>query len=222
MSDEKQRRKKIRIRDAADAAPEPDIEPNEGPAEEDIRLPDDEPGAEAADTVSPADEGAASSQPDPDASAETVADDIKAVKAELEDTRNRLLRVSADFQNFVRRSEQNQVTAREQTTMSITRSLLTVLDHFDHALAVDPEKTTTGSLLQGVKMVRDELMRALENAGVQRIDVTAGEPFDPNRHEAMMREQREEIETGHVVNQLQPGYALGDKTLRPAKVSVAE
>ena len=94
----------------------------------------------------------------------------------------------ADYQNFVRRAEQNVVAARQQQLLEVAKQLVTVLDHFDHALGVDPQKTSAGDLLKGVNIVRDELMRALSSFGVERLDVQAGEPFDPNKHEALMRQ----------------------------------
>ena len=73
-----------------------------------------------------------------------------------------------------------------------------------------------------MRIVRDQLMSALEGFGVSRIDARPGEQFDPNRHEAMMRQAVEGLEPDRVAAQLQPGYMLDEKTLRPAKVSVTE
>ena len=135
---------------------------------------------------------------------------------------SKYLRVSADYQNFVRRSQQNIDTAREQQLMSMAKSLITVLDHFDRALEVDPAKTTCGNLIAGVQIVRDELLKSLEQFGVRRLEVSPGDVFDPTQHEALMREPAHDIEPNHVATQLQPGYTLGEKTLRPAQVSVTE
>lgn len=148
--------------------------------------------------------------------------EIESIRQERNELENRLLRVSADYQNFVRRSEQNIVTAREQQIMSVARALVTVLDHFDSALSVDLEKSSTQSLLQGVQIVRQELMKTLESYGIRRLDAVQGEPFDPNRHEAMVRQKVQGLQADHIASQFQPGYTLNDKTLRPAKVSVTE
>ena len=78
------------------------------------------------------------------------------------------------------------------------------------------------SLLEGVQIVRDELLRTLEQFGVVRLEVNVGDVFDPNRHEALMCQAGEGVEANHVVAQLQPGYILNEKTLRPAQVSIAE
>lgn len=151
-----------------------------------------------------------------------AADSMHQLQRERDEFESRYLRAMADYQNLARRAAQNEIVAREQAIMQMARQLVTVLDHFDHALAVDPQKTSAGDVLKGVVIVRDELLRSLQQFGVERLDVAPGEPFDPNKHEAMMRQPHDDMETDQVIQQLQPGYVLADKTLRPAKVSVAE
>lgn len=146
-------------------------------------------------------------------------DSLQAQRDELE---ARLMRVSADYQNYVRRSQKNTVAACDEQLMRVAKSLLTPLDQFDQALAVDPEHVTPESILQGVQIVRDELMKVLEQYGIKRIEAQPGQEFDPVRHEAVQRQPMEDLESGAVAQQLQPGYMLEDKTLRPAKVVVVE
>ena len=145
---------------------------------------------------------------------------IATLQTELDDLHDRLLRVTADYQNFARRSQQNVIEARQQQVTDMARALLTVLDHFDRALEGDHSKVSAQSLLEGVKIVRDELLKTLERFGVKRMAVKQGEPFDPARHEALMHQAVEGLEPHHVANELAPGYTLNDRTLRPAKVSV--
>ena len=147
---------------------------------------------------------------------------LEAVQAELDELNARFFRVSADYQNYVRRAQQNVGDARAQQLMDVARALLGVLDNFDRALEVDPEATAAGAVLEGMQIVHDELLKKLEQFGVERVEVCAGDEFDPNRHEALLRQSVEGIEPNHVVAQLQPGYVLGDKVIRPAKVSVGE
>jgi molecular chaperone GrpE len=147
---------------------------------------------------------------------------LEQLQQERDDLEERLKRVSADYQNYQRRAQQNVTTAREQQLMDVAKSLVTVLDHFDHALQVDPQTTSPEKMMEGVQMVQNELLRVLNQHGVQRVDAEVGEAFDPNRHEAMMKQPTSEIEPDHVAAQIQPGYALKDKTIRPAKVTVAE
>lgn len=148
--------------------------------------------------------------------------DVAELQRQCDDFESKWLRAMADLQNYRRRAEQNVVAARQQQTLDLAKALVVVLDHFDRALEVDPDKTPAASMLHGVQIVRDELMRTLERFGVQRIDVQMGDEFDPARHAALMRQKIEGVESNHVTMQMQPGYALGDMVVRPAQVAVAE
>ncbi|MEM6551297.1 MAG: nucleotide exchange factor GrpE [Planctomycetota bacterium] len=149
-------------------------------------------------------------------------DPLATLRAERDDFEQKYLRVSADYQNYVRRANQNVAAASEQKLMGVARGLVSAMDHFDLALQVDPEKTTAPDLLQGVTSIRDELLKALAGVGIARLDVQPGDEFDPVKHEALMRQPGTEFESGRVVMQMQPGYLVGDKIVRPAQVSVAE
>jgi len=161
-------------------------------------------------------------QPDASQVEQDLEQTLQAVREERDQLENRLMRTAADYQNYVKRAEQNVQHARDQQLIDVAKSLVTVLDHFDRAMEVDPEQTAAKDVLAGVQMVREELLRSLGQFGVERIEVTPGEAFDPNRHEAMMRENREDMQTNAVTQQLQPGYMLNEKVVRPAKVGVAE
>ncbi|WP_428389831.1 nucleotide exchange factor GrpE [Mucisphaera sp.] len=132
------------------------------------------------------------------------------------------LRTAADYQNFVRRSTANIESAREQAILSMARQLVGVMDTFDRALQVDPDKTTASDLLAGVGLVREELLKALAAMGVDRIEAKPGEEFDPSKHEALMRQPSDDYDSNHVVSQFQPGYTACGKTVRGAQVSVSE
>lgn len=149
-------------------------------------------------------------------------DPMTALQRERDDFESKFLRASADLQNYIRRSHQNVADAREQQVLEVARTMVTILDHFDHAMEVDTQASDAAAVLKGVQIVRDEFLAALERFGVRRLDAQRGDEFDPNRHEAVMREALDGIEPNHVANQYQPGYTLGDKTLRPAKVSITE
>ena len=156
---------------------------------------------------------------------------VATLQAELDDLQSRLLRLSADYQNYARRSQQNIDDAKQQQLMSLARGLLAVLDHFDRALEVDPKNAGSQGLLQGVQIVRDELHKLLEQWGIRKIAVQPGDVFNPLFHEAVMRQPAPTAESGaasepgeaapnRVAAVFQAGYTLGDKTLRPAKVSI--
>lgn len=163
----------------------------------------------------PAADGPVGNEADPQAM-------LARLQAERDELEARLLRTAADYQNYVRRSQQNLAADRQQQVFDMTRKLLTVLDHFDHAIAVDPKQTPAESLLQGVQMVRDELVKVLEGFGVTRFEAQPGETFDPQRHQALMRVADPNLKPGQVAQQFKAGYCLGEKTLRPAAVSVVE
>ena len=149
-------------------------------------------------------------------------DELARLQQQCAEMESKYLRAAADMQNFARRARQNVADARQQQLMDVARSIVVVLDHFDHALEVDPQNTSPDALLQGMRIVRDELLGALERFGVKRVEVKQGDQFDPNRHEAMMRQAVDGLESDRIAAQFQPGYVLEDKTLRPAKVSVSE
>jgi len=148
-------------------------------------------------------------------------DPMAALQAERDDLYARLQRVSADYQNYMRRSRQESARSAELARGDIARLFIPVLDHFDNALSKEPEGDEAKALYAGVTIVRDELLKALNQLGVRRIEVKVGDRFDPAIHEAMMRQPAEGVEANHVSMFMQPGYTHGERTLRPAKVAVA-
>ena len=148
--------------------------------------------------------------------------DAGALQAEIDSLKSRLLRATADYQNQARRASQDVSQAREQQLFEVAKGLVGILDLFDQALAVDPKKVTAESLQQGVEMVRSEFIKLLDRFNIQRIEANPGDEFDPKRHEALMRQPAEGVEPNRIAVQLQPGYTLGERTVRPVKVSVAD
>lgn len=188
----------------------------------------DKPTDDQAPQASPADEPVEASpsdeaaQPDDaEASQMDPARRIEALEAERDQLFDRLQRVSADYQNYMRRAANNLNESIELARGDLLKSFVPVLDHFDNALSVEPASEEAKRLADGMRIVRDELLKVLQQAGVERIEVAVGEPFDPHRHEAMMRQPAEGVEPFHVSMFMQPGYAYGKRTLRPAKVAVA-
>ena len=152
---------------------------------------------------------------------EAVVDVIEQLKAELAEAVEARKRALADFANYQRRAAENEGRALRSGAANVVRSLLGVLDHFDLALGQDAAQITVEQLVDGVRMVHDDLVKALARHGVKRIQPAEGDEFDPNQHEAMLHQPSDEVEPNHVVSVLQPGYTIGDLVLRPAKVVVA-
>ncbi len=146
---------------------------------------------------------------------------ISRLQREKEETNQRLLRTIADYQNSQRRAISNEKEAKSQGVRSVTLNMLTVLDHFDLALGVDTTKASAQDVVNGVKLIRDELMRVLTTHGVAPINPQAGDEFDPQRHQAVMQDMTTEgVEPGRITRTLQPGYSLDDRVVRPAMVAV--
>lgn len=147
---------------------------------------------------------------------------IEALKSERADVEARLLRVSADYQNYVRRVQNETILAKQTQLFDVARAIIPALDQFSHALQVDLDKVSARSLLDGMQLVQKELLKALERFQIRRLDAEPGAEFDPHVHEAVMKQKVQGLASGQVAMQLQPGYMLGDKVIRPALVAVAE
>lgn len=153
--------------------------------------------------------------------AEEIERQRRSLQEERDDLYSRLQRVSADYQNYMRRAEQKIYDSVELARGDLLKDFIPVLDHFDRALEHETATEDGKALRDGLQMVRDELLKVLANAGVERIDPQPGDPFDPHQHEALYQQPTSEIEPNHVASAYQPGYVYGNRTLRPAKVAVA-
>jgi len=132
----------------------------------------------------------------------------------------------AEAENVRKRSERQLADAHKYAIANFARAMLTIADDLSRALAAVPEDQRSGdgllqTLLGGVEAVERELMKGLVAHGIERID-PAGEPFDPNLHEAMFEVPTGDLPHGTVAQVIQPGYRLHDRLLRPARVGVAK
>jgi molecular chaperone GrpE len=136
---------------------------------------------------------------------------------------DRLLRTTADFDNFKKRATREKQDAIKFANESLLQKLIPVLDNFDMALSAAQNTQADGSqsLQTGINMIYQQLKGLLAEAGVEEVDA-AGKPFDPNFHEAVSQKETTEAPEGHVVQQLRKGYKLRERLLRPASVVVAK
>lgn len=161
-----------------------------------------------------------------DAAAEEAVVDEKEQKiaeltAKLEEEENRYLRLRADYDNVLRRNKLDRESAEKFRAQSLLTELLPVLDNLERALQVEVTSEDANSLYKGVEMVYRQFLDAASREGLEAI-AAEGEMFDPNVHQAVMQEQDAEKESGIVLRELQKGYKLKDRVLRPAMVSVNE
>ena len=150
-------------------------------------------------------------------------DALKTRAAKADENWERLLRTTADFENFKKRAAREKIEAAQYANFSLIQKLLTVLDNFEMALAAaqNAEGDKLASLQSGVVMIQQQLKAALTETGLEEIDAT-GKPFDPNWHEAVAQQETADASEGHVLQQLRKGYKLKERLLRPATVIVAQ
>ena len=153
--------------------------------------------------------------------AEDFAEALAVVAAQRDEHFDKFQRLGADYQNFQRRARQNERESRELASMGAIQSLIPLLDFFDMALKQNPETATAAQVMGGVEMIKTEFVRVLGNQGVQAISPATGDEFDPLRHEAIERTSGTNVEIGRVVETRSPGYSMGERVIRPAKVVIA-
>jgi molecular chaperone GrpE len=149
-------------------------------------------------------------------SSESEVDRLAREKAELLD---RLARLQAEFDNARKRSSREQQEFREYAVANAITPLLPILDSLDRA--VHFEGASAADLHAGVELISKQLLDALGKLGLQVVHAQ-GEPFDPHQHQAIEMVETDEVPDGHVFDELQPGYKLKDRLLRPAMVRVAK
>jgi molecular chaperone GrpE len=182
------------------------------------------------DNAAADEEFTAAAPPDPDAAgtgetsfADAEAPPAGAVKpaAEQDEAAKYLelaKRTQADFENYRKRMARENAAAAERGAAKLAKELLPALDHLELAL-----KAAAGheDVIKGFALVRDELLAALGKSGIQAFS-PAGEPFDPNEHEAMAQQPAEDAESGTVLEVYQQGFRINGQILRPARVVVAQ
>ena len=150
-------------------------------------------------------------------------EELKARAAKADEHWDRLLRTTADFDNFKKRAARERTETVQFANAALIQKLLPVLDSFEMALAAaqNAKGDQSSSLQAGIAMVQSQLKSALAEAGVEEIDA-AGKPFDPTQQEAVSQLETADVPEGHVVQQIRKGYRLRERLLRPASVVVAK
>ncbi|HEV2454303.1 MAG TPA: nucleotide exchange factor GrpE [Verrucomicrobiae bacterium] len=149
-------------------------------------------------------------------------EELKARAAKADEHWDRLLRTTADFDNFKKRAARERTEAVQFANSSLLQKLLPVMDSFEMALAAvqTAKDETSSSLKAGIVMVQSQLKGILAEAGLEEIDAT-GKEFDPAQHEAVSQQDSNDVPEGRVVQQIRKGYKLRERLLRPAAVVVA-
>lgn len=154
-------------------------------------------------------------------------DERTVLEAQVVELKDKYLRAHAEMENTRRRAEKDVADARNFSIAGFARDMLSVADNLGRALAaVDPAirdaaDNTLKTLLEGVELTNRELAKTLEKHGVRLLD-PVGQKFDPNFHQAMFEIPDDSVPAGTVKQVVQPGYAIGERVLRPAMVGVAK
>lgn len=144
---------------------------------------------------------------------------IKKLELELQEWKNSYTRKLAEFQNFTKRKEAEVSEMKKYASEDIIIKLLDNIDNLERAVDASKETKNFDSLIEGVNMILNNLKYLLKEEGVEEIE-TDGKNFDPYEHQAMMTEQKEELENDAIVQVFQKGYKLKGKVIRPAMVTV--
>ena len=148
-----------------------------------------------------------------------VSTNEKELEQKLEESQHRLLRLQADYENLRRRSKQDKEADAKYRSQRLAEELLPAMDNFERALNTTTVSEDADSLKQGMEMVYRQLKAALSQEGIEAIE-TVGQPFDPHYHQAVMQVELEDYDKNVVVEELQKGYKLKDRVIRPAMVKV--
>jgi molecular chaperone GrpE len=152
-------------------------------------------------------------------------DRVAELEQQLEELKSKALYAAAETQNVRRRLEAEKEQASSYAAAGFARDMLAIKDHLDRALAAVSEELradkTAAQFLAGIEATSRELEAVFQRNGVTRIK-SVGEALDPHRHQAMVELPSEDAEPGTIVEEMQPGYMMKDRLLRPALVGVAK
>ena len=147
---------------------------------------------------------------------------LEAAEQKAQENYDRLLRLSAEFDNYKKRTARETAELVKYANENLVRDLLNIVDNLERAIeSTNQESETAEPLKQGIQLTLDEVIKILERYDVKPVKAV-GEPFDPAFHQAMMQEESAEHPANTVLNEMQKGYVMHDRLLRPAMVVVAK
>jgi len=147
---------------------------------------------------------------------------LESMGQEVKENYDRFLRVSAEFENYKKRAAREMNDFRKFANESFVKAMLPVVDNLDRAIeSSNNDKHADTSMLEGVDMILKEILKIFEQYNVKPFE-SLGKTFDPSLHQAVMQEETEVYPENSVVNELQKGYMMHDRLLRPAMVVVSK
>lgn len=160
---------------------------------------------------------------DKDKDMEKLKADLSSAQAEAAETYDRLLRLSAEFENYKKRVQRQVEDHRKYANENLIKDLLSVVDNLERALNASKEhgQEADACMAEGIEMTLKEILKILKNYHVTPVEAV-GKPFDPTYHEAVMQQETDEYPEGTVIEEMQKGYLLHDRLIRPAMVVVSK
>ena len=155
------------------------------------------------------------------ATADELSARLETAERELGEMVALLKRTQADFQNYQARNAREREAERKYAVSALARDLLPALDNLERALAAARQAGGDNPLVQGVVATQAQLLQTFARHGITPIDVSPGQPFDPNRHEAVAQQPSADRPAGSVLQVIQQGFQIHDRILRPASVIVS-
>ncbi|MDW4541621.1 nucleotide exchange factor GrpE [Staphylococcus saprophyticus] len=146
-------------------------------------------------------------------------EEIQQLKKDVQENEEKYLRLYAEFENYKRRIQKENQTMKAYKAQDVLNDILPTIDNIERALQIDGEDEQFKSLKKGVEMVHESLLNALKNNGLEKIE-TEGQQFDPNVHQAVVKDDNPDFESGQITQELQSGYKLKERVLRPSMVKV--
>ena len=143
--------------------------------------------------------------------------EVEQLQVLLDEANEAKLRALADFKNYQRRSAENEMRASSSGKAQVVRAIVPSIEQINMAI----EHANDDTVVQGFQMARDALLQGLTECGVTTINPDIGDSFNPQLHEALMRQDSDEFEADHIVMVMQSGFKLGDIVITPAKVVVS-
>ncbi|WP_251520412.1 MULTISPECIES: nucleotide exchange factor GrpE [Staphylococcus] len=154
-----------------------------------------------------------------DADLDPKDEEIQQLKQDVQENEEKYLRLYAEFENYKRRIQKENQTMKAYKAQDVLNDILPTIDNIERALQIDGEDEQFKSLKKGVEMVHESLLNALSKNGLEKIDAE-GQQFDPNVHQAVVQDENPDYESGQITQELQSGYKLKERVLRPSMVKV--
>lgn len=152
---------------------------------------------------------------------ETLEEKMTKVEAELEDWKNAYARKNAEFQNFTKRKQNELEEFRKYASEKVVLKVLEAVDNLERGVAASAETKDFDALVKGVEMTLSQMHGIMNTEGVEPIE-SLGKEYDPHLHQAVMTENCEDIDNDHIIMELQKGYKMKDRVIRPSMVKVCK